>query len=190
MLEEILRTVSASPRIDKVVVVTRDETAAGIGARFGSTILYDGDETGVNEAVELADEYLQRGRFDASIVIPQDIPYIKTQDIDFMMNFVIPPNFAVIVPSQKFDGTNALMRMPINLMETYYDDNSYREHVRIAKNHTRNVAPILMRRIMLDVDTRDDVRLLLEHREKPHIADKIEEIVGPALYEQCTRQAE
>ena len=34
------------------------------------------------------------------------------------------PNFAIIVPSRRFDGTNALARMPIDLIETHYDEDN------------------------------------------------------------------
>ena len=66
-------------------------------------------------------------------MFPQDIPYIKTQDIDFMLNYKAPPNFAIIVPSRRFDGTNALVRMPTDLMETHYDEDSYKIHMNTAK---------------------------------------------------------
>lgn len=176
MLEEILCTVSASPRIDATVVVTMEPEAADIARRFDSVIIRD-DGEGVNAAVELADAYLLENGFDASIVFPQDIPYIKTQDIDFMLNYMAPPNFAVIVPSRTFDGTNALMRMPVNLMDTHYDHDSYRAHMNTAKERTLNTAMIFVDRIMLDVDTVEDLRFLLGQDEKPHLAEMIRQIL-------------
>lgn len=121
MLEKILHTISISPRIEETIMVTRDKDAIRIGEEFGATIVVDHVERGVNNAVSLADKYLLEKGFDASIVLPQDIPCIRTQDIDFMLNYIAPPNFAIIVPSRKFDGTNALVRMPIDLMGTHYD---------------------------------------------------------------------
>lgn len=178
MLNEILHVTSTSTHIEQTVIVTGDSEAARIGARFDSTVIRDERDVGVNEAVALADRYLYRNGFDASIVLPQDIPYVKSQDIDFLMRFAAPPNFAVIVPSRRFDGTNALARMPVDLMGTHYDDNSYREHVRIAKMCTRNVSPIFVRRIMMDLDTRDDLEFLLANAEKPHVAREIADITA------------
>lgn len=178
MLEEILRITCTSPHIVQTVLVTGDSEAAKIGGRFDSTIIRDECDDGVNEAVALADRYLHKNGFDASIVLPQDIPYIKSQDIDFMMKFAAPPNFAVIVPSRRFDGTNALVRMPVDLMNTHYDDDSYREHIKIAKQHTRNASPIFVRRIMMDLDTKADLEFLLANVEKPSVAKRIADIVG------------
>ena len=177
MLEEILHTVSISPQIDKTVIVTKEEKAKAIGKKFNATVLSDEKEDGVNSAVAIADKYLLENNYDASIVFPQDIPYIKTQDIDFMLNYKTPPNFAIIIPSRRFDGTNALVRMPIDLMETHYDEDSYKIHMNTAKEHTLNVAMVFVKRIMWDVDNTEDLEFLLQQNEKPHIAEKIKKVL-------------
>ena len=178
MLEEILHTISISPQIEKTIIVTKEKKAIEIGKKFDAVIIIDEKEESVNNAVALADKYLLENNFDASIVFPQDIPYIKTQDIDFMLNYIAPPNFAIVVPSRRFDGTNALVRMPIDLMETHYDEDSYKIHMNTAKEHTLNVALVFVKRVMWDVDNIDDLKFLLEQNEKPQIEEKIREILG------------
>jgi 2-phospho-L-lactate/phosphoenolpyruvate guanylyltransferase len=177
MLEEIIYTLSISPQINKIVIVTKEEKAIQIGEKYNTVIIPDNDEKSVNNAVSLADKYLLENQFDASVVFPQDIPFIKTQDIDFMLNYKTPPNFAIVVPSRRFDGTNALVRMPIDLMETHYDEDSYKIHMSTAKEHTRNVALVFVKRIMWDVDNMEDLNFLLEQNEKPVIAKKIRSIL-------------
>ncbi|NND86629.1 MAG: 2-phospho-L-lactate guanylyltransferase [Nitrosopumilus sp.] len=177
MLEEILHTISISPQIEKIVLVTKEKQAIQIAEKFKAVVIIDEDEKSVNEAVALADKYLLDNGFDASIVFPQDIPYIKTQDIDFMLKYKTHPNFAIIVPSRRFDGTNALIRMPIDLMKTHYDEDSYKIHMNTAKEHTLNVAMVFVKRIMWDVDNSEDLKFLLEQNEKPHIAEKIKKIL-------------
>jgi len=177
MLEEILHTISISPQIDKTIIVTKEKKAKNIGEKFNATVLKDEKEESVNSAVAIADKYLLENNYDASIVFPQDIPYIKTQDIDFMLNYKTPPNFAIIIPSRRFDGTNALVRMPVDLMKTHYDEDSYKIHMSTAKEHTLNVAMIFVKRIMWDVDNSEDLKFLLEQNEKPHIAEKIKKIL-------------
>ena len=177
MLEEILHILSISPQIEKTIIVTKEEKAIELGKKYNAIIIPDKEEKSVNNAVALADKYLLENKFDASIVFPQDIPFIKTQDIDFMLNYKVPPNFAIIVPSRRFDGTNALVRMPIDLMATHYDEDSYKIHMNTAKEYTRNVALVFVKRIMWDVDNMDDLRFLLEQNEKPEIAAKIKNIL-------------
>jgi len=177
MLEEILHVLSISPQIEKIIMVTKEEKAIEIGKKFNTITIIDEKEESVNSAVALADKYLLENDFHASIVFPQDIPFIKTQDIDFMLNYKTHPNFAIIVPSRRFDGTNALARMPIDLMETHYDEDSYKIHMNTAKEHTLNVAMVFVKRIMWDVDNNDDLKFVLEQNEKPDISEKIKKIL-------------
>ncbi|HET9009034.1 MAG TPA: 2-phospho-L-lactate guanylyltransferase [Nitrosarchaeum sp.] len=177
MLEEILHILSISPQIEKIVIVTKEEKAIELGKKYNTATIQDNEEKGVNSAVALADKYLLENQFDASIVFPQDIPFIKTQDIDFMLNYKVPPNFAIVVPSRRFDGTNALVRMPIDLMTTHYDEDSYKIHMNTAKENTRNVALVFVKRIMWDVDNMEDLKFLLEQNEKPEITEKIKNIL-------------
>ena len=177
MLDEILFTISISPHIEKIIVVTREHNAIKIAKKFDAEIILDEKEESVNNAVALADSFLLENNFDASIVFPQDIPYIKTQDIDFILKYKAPPNFAIVVPSRRFDGTNALVRMPVNLMKTHYDEDSYKIHMNTAKEHTLNVALIFVKRVMLDVDNSEDLGFLLKQNEKPNLAEKIKQLV-------------
>ena len=177
MLEEIVYTLSISPHIYKTIIVTKEKGAIEIGRKYNAISIIDNDEKNVNSAIALADKYLLENEFDASIIFPQDIPYIKTQDIDFILNYMAPPNFAIVVPSRRFDGTNALVRMPINLMTTHYDEDSYKIHMNTAKEVTRNVALVFVKRIMLDVDNLEDLEFLLQQNEKPEIAKKIKDVL-------------
>ena len=173
MFEEVLHTVSISHVIDSIVVVSKDPKVFDIAKKFNVIEIKDDDESGVNHAVSLADEYLHMKKFDASVVFPQDIPFMKTQDIDFLLQFFSKPKCALIVPSRKFDGTNALLRMPINLMKTHYDEDSYKIHLTIGKENTENTSLVFVKRIMMDIDDMDDLKLYLNQNEKPVICKKI-----------------
>ena len=177
MLEEILRVLSISPQIDKIIIVTKDKKALEISKKFDTVQIIDDKESGVNDAVALADEYLLKNGFETSIVFPQDIPYIKTQDIDFILKFKSNSDFAIIVPSRRFDGTNALVRNPVNLFKTHYDEDSYKIHMSTAKEEIREVSLVFVKRIMWDVDNMEDLKFLLSQNEKPDVAEKIQNVL-------------
>ena len=178
MLEEILHTLSISPLIDKIIIVTKDEKAFEISKKYNTIHISDDNESGVNDAVALADHYLLENGFEASIVFPQDIPYIKTQDIEFILKFKTDSKFVIVVPSRRFDGTNALVRMPINLMKTHYDEDSYKIHMSTAKEITRDVSLVFAKRVMCDVDNFEDLQFLLNQNEKPDFVKKIKEVLN------------
>lgn len=177
MLQEILHVLSISPQIDKIIIVSKDKNALEIGKKFDVVSIIDDEESGVNNAVALADKYLLKNGFETSIVVPQDIPYIKTQDIEFILKFRANSNFAIIVPSRRFDGTNALVRNPVNLIKTHYDEDSYKIHMSSAKEVTREVSLVFVKRIMWDVDNLEDLKFLLEQPDKPNLAQKIRAVM-------------
>lgn len=177
MLEEVLRTLSISPLIDEIIIVTKDKKAIDISEKFNAVPIIDDKESGVNDAVALADQYLLKNGFESSIVFPQDIPFMKTQDIEFMLKFKVNSDFAIIVPSRRFDGTNALVRNPVDLMKTHYDEDSYKIHMSTAKDATREVSLVFVKRIMWDVDNMEDLKFLLAQNEKPDVAKKIQDVL-------------
>ncbi len=160
MLESVLNTISQSDVIEKTIVVSRDEAALGIGKRFGVIEIYDQEELGVNNAVAIADKYFSKEGFEATIVLPQDIPLIQVDDIKTLIDFQLSNRCVLVVPSRKFDGTNALFRMPLNVMETHYDEDSYKIHLSTAEKRNADSALVLIRRIMLDVDEQSDLDLI------------------------------
>ena len=173
MLEEVIGTISKSKKIDKIIIVSKDEVALKLAKKFGAIDIFDREESGVNHAVSLADDYLEQKNYDASIVFPQDIPFLQEEDIENLLKFQKFPKSVLIVPSRRFDGTNALVRTPVNLMETHYDEDSYKIHLEVGKSFTSNTSLVLLRRIMMDVDNHEDFEFLLNQNEKPAVTNKI-----------------
>ena len=178
MLEEVLSTLSISSMIENIVVVSKDEDVLSLAKKFKAIQIIDHDENGVNNAVSLADDYLKKNDYSASVVFPQDIPFIKTQDIDFLLRFQNPPRFALIVPSRRFDGTNALVRMPVDLMATHYDEDSYKIHLSTAKSLTPNTSLIFVRRLMLDIDNNEDLNFVISRNEKNPFCTKVQNLLS------------
>jgi len=176
MLEEVVGIISNTENIDKTIVVSKDEEAIKLTKKFGVKEIFDYDESGVNHAVSLADSYLENNEWGTSIVFPQDIPFIQSEDIEHLIQFPKYPQSVLVVPSRRFDGTNALLRRPQNLMKTHYDEDSYKIHLEIGKSMTSNTSIILLRRIMLDVDNQEDLKFLLSQNEKPEFCFKLNQI--------------
>ena len=176
MLDEVLQTISQSDVIDKITVVSKDESAFKIGKKFDVVEIYDEKEQGVNSAVSMADKYFLDEGFGATIVFPQDVPLMKTEDIQMLYDFQMPGNCVLVVPSRRFDGTNALFRSPGDIMETHYDEDSYKIHLTTANNKYAKSALVLIRRIMLDVDEPEDLQTILKY-SKPSISKILEDLL-------------
>ena len=176
MLQEVLQTISQSDIIEKIAVVSKDESAFNIGKKFNIVEIYDEKEQGVNNAVAMADKYFLNEGFDATTVFPQDVPLMQTEDIQTLCEFQMPGKCVLVVPSRRFDGTNALFRSPVDVMETHYDEDSYKIHLTIANNKSAKSALVLIRRIMLDVDETEDLQTILKY-SKPSISKMLEDLL-------------
>jgi len=174
MLDEVLSAISQS-QISKTVIISRDESAFEIAKKYNAHQIFEEKENGVNAAVALAEKYLLENKFDASIVFPQDIPLMRPQDINSLIQYQKTPQ-VIVVPSRKFDGTNALLRSPIDVMETHYDEDSYKIHLTTAKSRNIPTTFALVSRIMLDVDDRGDLEFIMSNIEKPGLADKLRKL--------------
>ena len=177
LLEEVVKTVSESGLIDKTIVVTNEEQVSDIIERYNCKKIQDINEKSVNDAVELAEEYLLENKFTHSIVLPLDVPFFYSEDLKELLNFSSEKS-VVVVPSRHFDGTNALLRTPINSMKPRYDEGSYSFQVESAKKFDIRISIGLIYRLMLDIDNIEDLDFVLKYNIKPELCEKIKKIMN------------
>ncbi|RNJ74570.1 MAG: 2-phospho-L-lactate guanylyltransferase [Thaumarchaeota archaeon S15] len=169
MLEEVLGAVMSSS-VSSAVVVTRDARAAAIASAAGAQAIDDPLESGVNDAVALADGVASGHAM--SLVVPQDIPLVSARDIDAILHLA-PRRGSLVVPSSRLDGTNALVRTPPCAHATHYDEDSHRIHVTAARRAGLRSTVALVRGIMLDVDTRADLDHVAAQPDKPDLGARV-----------------
>ncbi len=177
MLESVLDAVTKCDIIEKTVLVSKDEKALDIGKKFGALGIYDETEQGVNSAVLLADNYYTEEGFDGTIVFPQDIPLMQSCDIEELYKMRTSDRCVLVVPSRKFDGTNALFRTPTSVMETHYDEDSYKIHLNTAEKRNASSAMVLIRRMMLDIDYQSDLDFILSFSDGA-LADSLKKVLS------------
>jgi 2-phospho-L-lactate guanylyltransferase len=176
MLDEVLSAISKS-QISKTILVSKDEEAFSIGRKYNVEQVIEEKENGVNAAVALPERFLLENGFDASLVLPQDIPLIRPDDISSLLAFQKTAKSLLVVPSRKFDGTNALLRKPVNIIETHYDEDSYRIHLSAGKAQKIQTSLVLISRMMWDVDDVSDLGFIMRNVEKPDLAEKLRKIL-------------
>lgn len=175
LLKEVIKTVSESGLIDKTIVVSNEEKISDIIEEYDCKRIPDVNEESVNDAVGLAESYLLENKFTHSIVLPLDVPFFYSEDIEKLLNFSEAKS-VVIVPSRHFDGTNALLRTPIDSMKPRYDEGSYSFQIESAKNFDVKICVGLIYRLMLDIDSVEDLEFVIKQNIKPEFCSKIKEI--------------
>ena len=176
LLREVIKTVSESGLIDKTIVVSNENKISDIIEEYDCKRIPDVDEESVNDAVGLAESYLLENEFTHSIVLPLDVPFFYSEDIGKLLNFSEEKS-VVIVPSRHFDGTNALLRTPIDSMKPRYDEGSYSFQIESAKNFDVKICVGLIYRLMLDIDSVEDLEFVIKQNIKPEFCSKIREII-------------
>jgi len=176
LLEEVIRTIHESKLIDKTIVVTNEEQISDIIEKYGCEKIKDEHETSVNDAVKLAEEYLVENEFTHSIVLPLDVPFFESDDLKKLLDFSENES-VIVVPSRHFDGTNALLRTPINSMTPRYDEGSYSFQIESAKTSNVKISVGLVYRLMLDIDNPEDLEFVLKHNIKPEFCQKIKSVI-------------
>ena len=83
----------------------------------------------------------------------------------------------MIVPSRHFDGTNALVRTPIDSMTPRYDEGSHSFQIESAKNNDVKISIGLIYRLMLDIDSKEDLEFVLNQNIKPEFCEEIRKII-------------
>jgi len=173
MLQEVLKTVYNCKLVNKIVLVSKDETALKIGRQFDAIDIFD-NESGVNDAVSLADQYISDKKFDCPAIFPQYIPIKTSSDIDNLLGFVKSKNSEIKVPSRQLNVSNALVRCPSDIMKTNYDMGSYTFQMDSARTRTENISIALIRRMMLDIDDEHDLAIMLKQTDTLDLSKKIE----------------
>jgi 2-phospho-L-lactate guanylyltransferase len=165
LLINTISILKKSSAISNIVVVSSDEGAMEIVRRTDTKFLKETKDHGVNAAIALADDYSSENRAHATIVVPVDLPLLTAADVNMMCrNAKSPERCLVICPSIRYDGSNALLRKPSRLLKTHYDEDSFNAHIRAATQFGIPIKVFLSQRIMKDLDSIEDIKILMSER--------------------------
>jgi 2-phospho-L-lactate/phosphoenolpyruvate guanylyltransferase len=157
LLNATIKTVKASRFVSDIIVVSSDNIIEYLSLKNSLKFIKDAD-SGVNNAVILADRYCIENEIDANIIIPNDIPFLSFRSIDQIC--IISEKYSkcvIICPSKRFDGTNILFRKPPGVIKTFYDNDSYANHLNEAKKLNIPIELLDQANLRFDIDTKDDL---------------------------------
>ena len=163
MLGDTLQALADASPVQQVVVVSGDRRAPEVAEKHEAKFLHEEKESGVNSAVALGESYCASKGADATIVIPQDLPLLDAADIEMACGLAENENSCIVIcPSLRYDGTNMLLRKPPGVINTSYDNDSYKAHIISAKERGIPVKLYFSKKLMADIDTPEDARQLVK----------------------------
>ncbi len=147
----------------KQIIIVVSERIKSIDKFSDIVIIYESDFNGVNNAIELANKFVKNNKFSESLIVPIDLPLLSTKDLDDIIKHSRKFEKGIcIVPSKRFDGTNVLLRKPSLVIDTFYDNNSFYNHVKSAAKNKVSVEILNNENLMVDLDTVDDIITIID----------------------------
>jgi 2-phospho-L-lactate guanylyltransferase len=160
LLEHTLQVLNEIPEIEHTLVVSRDPAALALTRSLGGrTVLEDGAPQ-FNTAIKRATIVANTQGARAVLILPADLPLIKSTDIKNILRHGKKEPVVVIAPDRRLDGTNALLVNPAGLIEYGYGPGSFKRHSDRALEAGARLAVIQTKRLGLDLDLPEDLELL------------------------------
>ena len=160
LLEHVLNTLNDIPEIEHTLVVSRDPAALALTRSMGGrTVLEDGAPQ-FNTAIKRATLIAKAQGAHAVLVLPADLPLIKSFDITTFLKRGNKPPVVVIAPDRRKDGTNALYINPAGMLEYGYGLGSFHCHSERAISAGAKLVVVDSVNIGLDLDLPEDMEAL------------------------------
>ena len=164
MFRDVLRQVLQARGLLETVVVTGDDKVAAIAGSLGARVMLENAETGETDAVDFARTGLKNAGCEAVLIIPGDMPLVRSADIELVLAQIpagqIAP-FALLVPSHDRLGTNALLLAPPDIIKLRFGYDSFSYHISQVSGQGLPVRFFENERIALDIDEPKDLERLL-----------------------------
>lgn len=161
MMRDVLSRVLPAQGLDATFVVTADDRVSEIASSLGSKIIREEKERGETDAVVFALKEMKQMGIETVLVIPADLPLLRSSDIEFLLRHVSPPPFAMLVPSHDRKGTNALLLSPPDVISLRFGYDSFSFHLSEAEAKGARVKVLEHDRICLDIDEPRDLQRFL-----------------------------
>jgi len=176
MLEDVLRTVKSTKRINQTVVISNDPVVLDVAKNFD--VAYLGErKTGLNEAVSQAISWCVGRGATSVLVLPADIPLVMPTDLNRM--FALREKASMVIsPSRSGEGTNALLLTPPDACPTFYGPRSFQRHLEEASRRRISFRMFRSQGIALDIDTIEDLTDFVSIKAKETSAYKLLDEIG------------
>lgn len=169
MLRNTIATLTSSRAISGVLVISRDNRALVIARKHGARTVQESGAPALNAALERANQIISSWNAQAALVLPADLPLLTSDDLLELTELGRYNQSIVIVPDRDENGTNALLMRPADMFPCRFGENSFQEHLIQARAMDATLHIFRSERMMLDLDTPEDLHAYLKYCEKNEI---------------------
>ncbi|MFT5040737.1 MAG: 2-phospho-L-lactate guanylyltransferase [Hyphomicrobiaceae bacterium] len=162
MLDDMIGALTAATSVDRIVVVSSDESLLSHARERGAETINEGTPRGLNGAVTMAAAQLEDSGVKRLLTIPGDVPMLDPEEIDGM--FATDPTIyqVVLAPSLSVTGTNALLTSPPTSIEFRFEGESLSAHRDACAERNARLLFLALGSFAIDIDTPGDLLSLSE----------------------------
>ena len=165
MLLHTLDVLKSVPRIERMLVVSRDTRALALAREHGARTVTERGTPQLNQALIRATVIARGYGVSAVLVLPADLPLLTVEDIETLIAAAKDPPVVVISPDRHGEGTNALLMSPPGIIEYEFGPESYNRHLERAEAAGARVEICELPSLELDLDVPEDLELFRAARK-------------------------
>lgn len=172
MLERVLHAAQHVSTLPGILVVSPDESALELvrdTAPAAVCVAQPPENPGLNPALELATQLAVEAGARVTIIVPADLPLLRTTDLENLMRRDAP---VVIAPDRMRQGTNGLMQRidaTGGKFRYQFGPNSYHHHQEEAHRLGLDAVTAVSLGTSFDLDTPEDLGELTELERSRHV---------------------
>lgn len=168
MYEDVLTALSGAATLAGVAVVTRDPEAGAVAESYGARLIPEPQNQGQTAAIERAAAALKADGAKGMITIPGDTPLVTAAEIGTVLAAHTATPGMTIVPAHDRRGSNCIAVSPPGLIPFSFGNDSFQPHLAAARKIGIEPRVIDLPGIGLDIDTPDDLWMLIERGGETH----------------------
>ena len=172
MVEDVLEAATTCDRVDEVIVVTSDATVSNLAVKYSARVIPEPENPGLIAAVTHTAVQLRKEGVEVMAFLPGDVPLVTVEELEVVLDgFGQTGEDAefMIVPASDLGGSNCVVCSPPDCMEFGFGEDSFRRHLRIARDRNIEAVVAKLPGIGLDVDTPEDLFELVAELKKQNL---------------------
>jgi 2-phospho-L-lactate guanylyltransferase len=178
MLTDVVTSARSATAVDRVVVVSSDPSLLQLARQLGAAIVNEGYPRGLNGAVAVGTEFCLQLGATAVLILLADLPLVTANDVELIFRQINGDPQLVVVPCKEGEGTNALLRVPPEVVPTRFGGPSLGAHQNVAREYRIPCQTIEIPHIAFDVDSSEDLRWLVGQTTETYTSRVLREFGG------------